>query len=138
MRSTFAIHQGFRRAGDRQIGLARARGADAEDEFVAADRLDVGALRGSSRHHQLAPRADGAAGDVGFLCLAHADRPLHLTLGNVEAAARPVVEGHQHIACSVASRITAAHREPVAPGGDVDIQPVLENGEVLVMLAAEQ
>ena len=37
-----AIHQGFRRAGDRQIGLAGAGRAGAEDQFVLADRLDIG------------------------------------------------------------------------------------------------
>ena len=105
---------------------------------MAADRFDVGALGGRSRHHQLAPGADRVSGDVRFLCLAHADGPLDLSLGDVKSAARAIVERHQHVPRRVARLITAAHGQAVAARGDIDVQPVLENSQILIMLAAEQ
>ena len=122
--------------GDREVGLAGARRADAERQVVRADRMEILLLVCAAAADQAAQRLDGVLVVRGPR--AHAallDRQVHV-LGRDGLDTRAVVEDSKHR--GPRGRICAAHREAARAPADLDAEAILDLVKVLVERPADR
>ena len=142
-----------RRRRHREVGLAGAGGADAEDELVAEEVAHVELLRRGARLDQLAPGADlqGLAGE--HVELAHPrldrrrraavrrrpepDRRLDVARRHRAALLQPLVEAAQHLLGLLALRRRPVQRQMVAAAVDRHAEARFDLDDVAVELAAK-
>ncbi|MFK4679209.1 hypothetical protein ABIF39_000966 [Bradyrhizobium diazoefficiens] len=127
---------------DREPGLAGTGRSNAEHQFVALQRADVGVLRGGARAHRAFAQVDAVEGrfgrfgvelEQGALCDHGADRALDLALVEILPLHRLGVEHLQHAARGIATVARAADGDVVALGIDDDAEPALDLREVLAV-----
>ena len=102
--------------------------------------IHVGALHRRARRDDLALGADGRAFRVLRLLgePGHADRSIDIAGPDVVTLPGEAIEPLEDLARLVAGFLAAAHRDPVAARRDVDPKPVLDQRQMLVVLAEER
>ena len=132
----------------RQIGLAGAGRADAEDHFGPFQRAHIGVLvERTGIDHALARRNLGG-GDLtlalhGRQCQLvvagdrHAHGAVNVRLADIDALLQDAIERIQRAARLLGGRGRAFDGELVAARADVDAELLLETGQVLVELAVK-
>jgi hypothetical protein len=131
-------------------GLARARRADAEDEFGTVERADIGILVRRAgedrllscrnlRHGKLRRLADRRQRELIVGGHGHAQRAVDIGgVGLVAARRQPVVEIVERAARLLGRGRFAADRDLVALGANIDTEALLDQREVLVELPVER
>ena len=134
--------QGVHGAGNGQVGLAGAGGADAKVDVVAQDGLQVGLLIGPPGADQgaLEPHRQFRSGLVTIVeqCLDPGGLELKVDgLGGQHLRVRGDVEALQDLPAGAHRLALADETEEVAAVGDLDAQATLDLAQVAVELAGE-
>ncbi len=134
--------------GDRQIGLAGTRRADAEHQFGPVHGAHIGVLRrgagddcgfarGDLGHAHPALLFERREGELAVLGLDHADHGIDV--GNVDGAAlfEQRVERFQHAARLIDTRSRALQHDVIAARRGGDRQALLDQRKMLIEVAVE-
>src|SRR5215510_2010028 len=138
-----ALHEGGHGHSHREIGLARPRGADGDDEVVVADGVEVTLLVGRLRADELAPR--GHRDSVGEKTLEirlglgarHAERGTDVRRAQGGPLAEHLDQVAHHLLRLLDPRLLPPQGHVVAPRGRLHVVLRLQEPQVLVV-AAEQ
>ena len=124
--------------GDSKVGLARPGGPEPEDEVGVVQRADVGALVGRARRDHPAPGADlREIVLVLRLALAMPQETVDVARADVLTAPHARVELLQHLPGGGAGLSRPDQRDDVAVGVRLDVEAVLDEGEMPVVFAEE-
>ena len=130
--------EALRGVGDGEIGLAGARGPDAEHQIDALQGLDVGALHRRARGDDAAARADlGEPVDGRGVVAGVAQQAVDVAGSDVLALADARVELFQHVARGLAGRGRPGQRHDVAVGLRLDAEPLLQQRQMSVVFAEQ-
>jgi len=140
MRVDFLAFEQLRGMRHREPGLAGAGGADAEHQFMALERADIGILRrGASPHRSLA-QVDGL--ERGFDRLGvefeqralrdhGADRALDVALRQIVPLRRLRIQRLQHAPYRIAAVARSGDGDVIAAGIHYHAKPTLDQRQVL-------
>ena len=134
--------------GDGEIGLAGAGRADAEDEFGAFQRPDIGVLRRRAGDDRLLARGNLGHRQLGFALHGrqaelivggdrHADCALDVGLFDAAAFLKFFIEIVERAARLVGGHDIACDDDRIAACPRIDVQPLFEQLEVLVELTEQ-
>ena len=130
---------------DRQIGLARARRANAKGKFIVKQRLYIGFLGRCARFYQFLAGLDfNAVTDRHFQLIAiarasvlfgvaHAQFPVHIGRFDIFARFKPQIERIENIARARLSVLFSHDREHVAASNDLHIKSGLYRGKMPIV-----
>ena len=124
----------------REPGLAGAGRADAEHQFVAFERADIGILRGGAGPHRALAQIDAL--ELRFCGLGveleqralrdhRADRAFDIALRQIVALGCLRIQGFQHAPRGVAAVARAGDSDVIAAGVHDDSEPALDQRQVL-------
>ncbi len=132
---------------DRQPGLAGAGGAGAENQRMAAQRADIGVLRGGARAHralaqiqlfEIRPRGGGVEIEQRALSDGEPYRAFHVSRGEIVAALEIFIKAFEHAPRLFAGIAGAFDGDVIAARVGDHVEPPLDQREVLPVLAEQR